>query len=472
MPEASVGAVGTSAQPGFGLGWAASLLGLRPCCAGAQAAPGVDETDAESPWSLQSDENALADEVQPRQVKMPPNSKEVENAGSAACHTSSDAKASPSPAKVPAASGDCPTALSGDSKGAPAAKAKPATSKEGAPAGAKSSKTPSTPADDAARAKKPAAVAKAADAEMSKSREGARSSTIEDRAEQKADKPEQKKFGQASLEKRLKKESEEREKKKPEKPKVSYLAKLKEERRLQDERQKEMSKVVDDMFAGKYNQPDGKGQPGGAMLIRMPSPYERKNTKAMMLEKYRVEYKKIKKQGAETPCTTSVATNQYTSKEAQGLSIQGGHQYIPRPAGIKLPKNFRKSVGVLPLKKLNDFDSENDRMLISVYGDIFDVSDRPDKYGPDGPYSWMAGHDLTWGFVSGRDVPETIDFMYDLWKIAPDDFREKKLGCTLAWVAWYEYEYGKAVGRVEEYNKEPSLKGPPMEDAAEDCCIM
>jgi len=262
---------------------------------------------------------------------------------------------------------------------------------------------------------------------------------------------------------------------------ISYLAKVKEERRLQDLKAIEMGKFVDDMLAGKFDNDKPTGnQPQGNMIIRMPTPMERKNTKLMVMAKYRVEYDKLRKKNsftwmgakieAEMPCTGT--TNQYSTADQEGLKIQGGHQHMPRPKNPKLPKDFRKPVGEMTLKKLKDHGMDADRMLVSVYGDIFDVSDRPDKYGPDGPYSWMTGHDITWGFLSGRDVPETIDFFYDIWKIAPEDFREKKLNGVVAWVAWYEYEYGGILGRLTEYNKEVGLKGPPMEQAAEDCCIM
>eukprot|EP00429_Kryptoperidinium_foliaceum_P112012 CAMPEP_0176297450 /NCGR_PEP_ID=MMETSP0121_2-20121125/58728_1 /TAXON_ID=160619 /ORGANISM="Kryptoperidinium foliaceum, Strain CCMP 1326" /LENGTH=75 /DNA_ID=CAMNT_0017638639 /DNA_START=24 /DNA_END=248 /DNA_ORIENTATION=- len=72
--------------------------------------------------------------------------------------------------------------------------------------------------------------------------------------------------------------------------KVSYLQKVKEERRRQDEKAKEMGKVVDDMLAGKFRK-EGGGQPKGNMLIKMPSPYERENTRKMILEQFRAQYK-------------------------------------------------------------------------------------------------------------------------------------------------------------------------------------
>eukprot|EP00971_Amphidinium_carterae_P004563 91428-Amphidinium_carterae.1 len=44
------------------------------------------------------------------------------------------------------------------------------------------------------------------------------------------------------------------------------------------------------------------------------------------------------------------------------------------------------------------------------------VEDRPDKYGKEGPYHYLTGHDITWGLVSGQDSEETVNLFYDLFK--------------------------------------------------------
>jgi len=252
--------------------------------------------------------------------------------------------------------------------------------------------------------------------------------------------------------------------------KLTPLQKIKQERLRIEAKQNELRQTVDDMLSGKLaKEGGGGGQPGGNMLIRTPTPYERTNTKRMMLEQFRVQYRKFSK----SDDRAKAATEQYSEQETAGLAIQGGHQPMPRPKNVKVPKDFRKPLqgGVINAKTLAKHDCEAERILVSVYGDVFDVSDRPDKYGKDGPYSWMSGHDLTWGFVSGKDIPEQNDYFYDMWKIAPEEFREKKLQGLLAWVAFYEHEYGQPVGRLEEYQKEAGLKGPPMEEANE-CSIM
>merc|ERR1719375_2700139 len=148
---------------------------------------------------------------------------------------------------------------------------------------------------------------------------------------------------------------------------------------------------------------------------------------------------------------------------------------MERPTGVVLPKDFRKhlsktnpkSKGVMSLQELGKYGCNSERKLVSVYGDIFDVSDRPDKYAENAPYAWMTGNDITWGFVSGKDTPETVNRCYDLWKVAPEGFRDSKLRTIYAWVAFYEYEYGDAVGKLDLYDgdREAGLKGPPMEES-------
>jgi hypothetical protein len=220
--------------------------------------------------------------------------------------------------------------------------------------------------------------------------------------------------------------------------------------------------------------------PAGDMRIKMPNEALRANTRKMILEQFRSKYKKLKRSDV------SIATDSYTEAEASMLQIKDGHKPMPRPekGSVQLPKDFRKpipknstkeAIGSMTLSKLLEYGVETwkpgQRMLVSVYGDIFDVSDRPDKYGPDGPYHWMTGHDLTWGFVSGSDHPDKVDKFYDYWKVAPESLRDRKLQGILAWVAWYEWEYGKPVGILEPYVCENGLKGPPIEDAQE-CCVM
>lgn len=308
--------------------------------------------------------------------------------------------------------------------------------------------------------------------------------------------------------KKEKKETKEKGKKAAPKKK-SYLQKLREEKAEYERRKPEMDKLVEDIMAGKYKT-EGGGQPQGNMEIKMPTPADRLNTRTMVLEQFRVQYRRIGKNGTQacpsagqpgyggvTPSTGQPAANAgvsagsmgYSNQETEALQIVGGHVYMERPLGVELPKDFRKHLktemvktgwrgsapkypeGVIDLQTLSDFGCKSNRKLVSVYGDIFDVSDRPDKYAENAPYAWMTGNDITWGFVSGKDVPETVNKCYDLWKVAPETFRDSKLRTIYAWVAFYEFEYGDPVGRLNLYENEAGLKGPPMEESQE-CSIM
>jgi len=264
-----------------------------------------------------------------------------------------------------------------------------------------------------------------------------------------------------------------REQKAAEARQEKIRARLEQQRRQREEYDKnkeKYSQLVDDIVAGKYKRQGQRAQApgGGSLLIKMPTQADRRNTEKLVLGQFREQYGRIGRQDA---CPSVAATQQYSPGETKALQIEGGHRPMPRPEGVQLPRDFRKPVGVLSLAQLAGHGCQCPRMLLSVYGFIFDVSDRPDKYGEAGPYSWMTGNDITWGFVSGKDTPEQVNQCYDLWKVAPEPLRDSKLKLIYAWVAFYEYEYGGAVGRLDVYEKEEGLKGPPME-SAEDCCVM
>jgi hypothetical protein len=222
------------------------------------------------------------------------------------------------------------------------------------------------------------------------------------------------------------------------------------------------------------------------LRIRMPTHAERDNTRKMYLGQFRAEYNKLKEariRNAQSPCTTGTSPtglpsaspdlSTYSEADAAGLTLKGAHMEMVRPDDVKMPDDYMKPVGVIPLAKLKEYNCErkDGRLLVSVYGEIFDVSDRPDKYDPDGPYWFMSGADITWGFVAGRDSEDMCNGIYDLWKIAPESTRDHKFKTIYAWLCWYEFEYGNAVGQLEEYQKEVGCKGPPMEDE-DNCSIM
>lgn len=186
--------------------------------------------------------------------------------------------------------------------------------------------------------------------------------------------------------------------------------------------------------------------------------------KEMFLSFYREQYAAIGK--------AEVDTKHYPTEAIAGLKITEGHRPMPRPNGVKVPPDFRQPVGTLTRKQLAEKDSKSSRMLLSIHGDLFDVSDRPDKYGENGPYWYMTGHDITWSFVCADDAQEQLDRYYDNFKIQPKEKSERKLQGLLSWWAFYEKEYGQPVGRLDVYQTEWTLP-PPPEDGLEDaCCVM
>jgi len=133
---------------------------------------------------------------------------------------------------------------------------------------------------------------------------------------------------------------------------------------------------------------------------------------------------------------------------------------------------YQEPVGEIDVVGLAAFNGSNKdgRYLLSVYGDVFDVSDRPDKYAAESPYASLCGMDITWGLFVGIDMPEYCNRFYDLFKAR--DAGKDKMGGVCSWRAWYENEYGKPVGRLKEWQQEESLPMPPLEECEETCVVM
>mmetsp|Transcript_20608 Transcript_20608/g.42765 ORF Transcript_20608/g.42765 Transcript_20608/m.42765 type:complete len:415 (+) Transcript_20608:50-1294(+) len=165
----------------------------------------------------------------------------------------------------------------------------------------------------------------------------------------------------------------------------------------------------------------------------------------------------------------TVSTSQYSAAEKNGLSIKGGHRYMPRPAHIDLPEDYGQPVGMLTASELKAFDGRKGRLLLCVHGDLFDVSDRPDKYGPEGPYSSMAGHDITWALWSGYDMEDEWDKHFDLHKARSKEERDRRFQGLMSWWAFFEQEYGSPVGRLDAYDNEWMLPAPPV---VKDLCVL
>jgi len=209
---------------------------------------------------------------------------------------------------------------------------------------------------------------------------------------------------------------------------------------------------------------------------RIPFKEERMGMQETLVAIFREKYIDLKAQArrieADRKKTSVLQTDMYEKEQKLGLQLKGGHQPMARPEGVEIPSSFRSPVGTLSVKQLGEHGPQNreKRLLLSVYGSIFDVSDRPDKYGPDGPYNELTGKDITWGLFTGVDTPEMCNRFYDLFK-AKDQGKDKLAGIC-SWLAWYETEYGKPVGRLEPYEDEHSLPEPPLHEIDAECAVM
>lgn len=131
--------------------------------------------------------------------------------------------------------------------------------------------------------------------------------------------------------------------------------------------------------------------------------------------------------------------------------------------GDRLPPDYEEPVGVISLEQLHQYTCSNDRMLVSVYGRIFDVSCRPDEYG-NGPKSWYSGHDITWALVCNDAQPKMkdIDRFYDIFKARSEDQLNRLLRLQAHFLSIYQKCFTE-VGRLDKFDvgKEALLPEPP-----------
>jgi tetratricopeptide (TPR) repeat protein len=167
----------------------------------------------------------------------------------------------------------------------------------------------------------------------------------------------------------------------------------------------------------------------------------------------------------------SLDVSKYNQSAVEGLSLKGGHQPMERPeeGTVELPEDWKKDIGVITVAELLRHDCYSKRKFLCVMGDIFDVSDRPDKYGTEGPYWGMPGHDITWGLGSGNDSEHEFDKYYDIFKMKPGEKMDNQLQGLISWWCFYHKEYGEPVGILKEYEKASNLPAPP--EVGDSCCI-
>lgn len=212
-----------------------------------------------------------------------------------------------------------------------------------------------------------------------------------------------------------------------------------------------------------FFKPDGSPWEG-----RNPGKAEREHIRGSLVDDFRKKYaahRQTQKEGGSV-----LSLEQYDEAQKAGLYIEGGHQPVDRPEGVVLPKNYRQPLGILTPEELETYNhlNKDGRHLCSVWGKLYDCSDRPDKYGADGIYENLSGRDITWGLFNGIDHPELTNQFYDLFK-APKEHMTKLAG-VCSWLAFYEQEYGEPVGTLRPFVDEWDLPPGPV-DLGDPCCI-
>jgi len=131
----------------------------------------------------------------------------------------------------------------------------------------------------------------------------------------------------------------------------------------------------------------------------------------------------------------------------------------------KLPTDYKKPVETLSLAQLAKYKCSNERMLVSHYGDIFDVSSRPDRYGY-GPQAFQSGKDITWCVITGKQTVENCNRFYDIFKLDQEHLgRYLQIICQR--LVSMEDEFGEPVGRLKNFVNERDLPPAPTEEIPE-----
>jgi len=118
-------------------------------------------------------------------------------------------------------------------------------------------------------------------------------------------------------------------------------------------------------------------------------------------------------------------------------------------------------------EELSKFDCKSKRPLVSVHGDIFDVSSNLGEYGPGGERCFQAGTDITWAVVSGSHTKDSCNCFCDIFKAKDDQVLAGRFMNLCSTIVAFQRDYGKPVGRLSIFTEEACLPPPPtapMED--------
>lgn len=138
----------------------------------------------------------------------------------------------------------------------------------------------------------------------------------------------------------------------------------------------------------------------------------------------------------------------------------------------RLPRDFNldKSSTVMTLEELAKFNCDSGRPMVSIHGDVFDVSSDLANYGPAGVRSFEAGTDLTWAVVTGSHSEEMCNCFFDMFKARDQNMVAGRFMSLCSSAVSFRRDYGKPVGRLNIFLDERSLPAPPtphMEEVGE-----
>lgn len=162
---------------------------------------------------------------------------------------------------------------------------------------------------------------------------------------------------------------------------------------------------------------------------------------------------------AETPKETKDGEKKEVSKEERRTGA------MPDPSSLigdgETPEELPEveQLGTISLETLNSYHCNNpDRRLMSLFGEVYDVTAAVKKYGPDGSYAEFAGHDITLTLGAGQMGDKWLDkfLKFDpAWK----EGAEK-------WVDYYASKYPKC-GRLDKWDEDMDTWPEPTPEERE-----
>lgn len=145
---------------------------------------------------------------------------------------------------------------------------------------------------------------------------------------------------------------------------------------------------------------------------------------------------------------------------------------IPNPASLMSntePLPEVEQLGVISLQTLQEYHCDNpDRRLVSLFGDVYDVTSSERSYGSDGAYKEYAGHDFTLAIAGHKTGGDWLDKFVKL--------TEKQHKTAKGWQDYFDTKYPKC-GRLDKWENEdpetwPELTAEEQEAFDKGCIVM